>query len=242
MKHAIIIPYYNRWDLVHARLMEIYKYINNDATVILINDCSTEKDTVEGAAWWQKHGPLPTLKYYRNKENLGFGGSMNNGAKIALQNEFDALHFLSNDVKIGNNFIKSSEELIKSNCLVGGELLYNNTGWNVLDECGVIPYANGWYLACSDYTWRLLGGFDPIYGKFDYEDVDLSTKAHYLGIEIMPHPDAKFQHMSGSTINDLYPDRFERTKRNQIIWQNKWKDKAQEIKENIYGNKINDPA
>ena len=235
MRHAIIIPYYNRWDLVHQRLMEIYRFIKNDATVILINDCSTESDAVTGAGWWQKHGPLAGLKYFRNKENLGFGGSMNNGAKIAMQNEFDALHFLSNDVKVENNFIKFTENDITAGHLIGGQILYHDTGWNVLEGVGVIPYANGWYLACSDYTWKLLGGFDPAYGKFDYEDVDLSTRAHYLGIKIVLNSFARFQHLGGSTINAEYTDRGSHTQRNQLVWKNKWKDKAQELRISIYG-------
>jgi GT2 family glycosyltransferase len=99
---SIILPYYNHWDLTFARLNDIYKHSPLDRIeVILVNDCSTLPECRFGAGHWQSLKIYPT-KYIENKENLGFGGSINKGVKGA---EGDILIFLSNDVIIVGKYL-----------------------------------------------------------------------------------------------------------------------------------------
>ena len=83
MKIAIILPFYNHWNLSHTRLFELYKYVQDNCFIVLVNDCSTEVECETGVAWWQKQVHKQEIYYIKNKENLGFGKSMNLGAKIA---------------------------------------------------------------------------------------------------------------------------------------------------------------
>ena len=81
---SLIIPFFNRWDLTHRCLSDIYKFLaGENIEVVLINDASTEADCETGTAWWQKDvKPFPIL-YHKNKENVGFGKGCNIGAKEA---------------------------------------------------------------------------------------------------------------------------------------------------------------
>jgi len=102
MKVSVILPYYNMWNLTHARMMELYKFAPLNTEIIMVDDASTSNDCKTGAEWWQKQVGRHEIKYIRNEENLGFGGSHNAGSKVATG---DILCFLSNDVVIGIDFV-----------------------------------------------------------------------------------------------------------------------------------------
>lgn len=235
MKTFIIIPYFNKFKLVNDRLLDLARFCGKETNIVLVNDHSQSSDNGEPLiSYWQKNS-FPTLKYYKSEENKGFGASMNTGVKIAEKNGADAVILLSNDVIVQSNIVKEQEELIEkdSYCLIGGSLYFHNTGWNVLDDCGVVPYCEGYFLSCSINTWNLLGGFDRQYGLFDFEDLDLSTMAWWLGIHLATTT-SKLRHIGGATINSTYPERVKYTKINQKLWQEKWANKAKELKRKIY--------
>ena len=224
---SIIIPYYNHWDLVHARLMELYKYAPNDCEIILVNDASTEPDCVAGAEWWMTVPSRHKIKYVKNDENVGFGASHNRGAELASG---DILIFLSDDVIMNTDIITPIVATIREvpKSLVGGRMIYWPAGWNEFDfdeKHLVIPYCEGWLLACSKEVWHNLGGFDvDTFGKFDMEDVDLSMTALSLGYELMAlnMPNNLLRHMGGTTIRGLNVDRMGITKKNKVNFIKKW--------------------
>ena len=234
-KYSIIIPFFNRWDLTHARLYELHRYAPKNCEVILINDASTELDAEGGISWWQEDVVTSfKIRYKKNKENLGFGGSMNLGARYA---KGDILIFLSNDVKVSGDFISQIGIILGNNpkYFIGGEVISFPGGWNEFDIDGkhiTIPYANGWLIACTNECWKDLGGFDLRYGKFDYEDVDISTTAILKGYDIIPLNSQYVKHEhQGSTISNLNVDRLSQTKRNREIYIEKWQKKLANLGE-----------
>lgn len=236
MKIGIVIPQYNKWNLTHTRLMELYKKVPSDTIFVLIDDCSPEPDCQTGPAWWQKSVLGERLKYYRSPENVGFGGSMNTGFILAVKNGCDAAILLSNDVRVMSDIVTETRTLLglDRRILIGGEILRGNTGWNNLPGCGPVPYANGWFLATHKSTWKELGGFDPRFGLFDFEDVDLSTTAAMLKIPLILST-SNLKHIGGQSVNAAHPDRIEHTKRNQQLWIEKWTPQSAELKKRIYG-------
>jgi len=132
---SIIIPFYNRWDLTHQQLMSLHKWVNEDVEIVLVNDASTDMEIKGGVAFWQKNSPRHVIKYKENKENLGFGGAMNVGAKAASG---EILVFLSNDVQIATDFIPQIKAILRENdkTLVGGRVIYWEAGWNQFEHKG----------------------------------------------------------------------------------------------------------
>lgn len=223
---SIVIPFYNEWQLTHQRLMELYKYAPDDCEIILVDDASPELECGNGISWWQKNG-RHKIRYYKNPENKGFGITNNNGAKLA---KGKYVIILTNDVIVSGDFITDMIELINEDnkLLVGGRIVDFPGGWNEFDIDGkhyVIPYIEGWLLGCTKVAWKELGGFDPIYSPYDYEDIDLSMKAMSLEYNIAGLDSNKLKHIGGATIYHVNPNRREITDRNRILFFDKWIDK-----------------
>lgn len=224
---SIIIPYFNEWILTHARLMELYNYAPRESEIILVDDASTETEPGNGISWWKNNALKGRLRYYRNPENVGFGKSNNNGAKLA---KGKYIIFISNDVVMYGDFITDVIDLIgrDDKMLIGGRIVDWAGGWNEFDINGrhyVIPYAEGWMLGCTKVAWKGLGGFDTRYGKFDYEDLDLSTNALSLGYNIVGLDSNKLKHLGSQTITKLNINRQSITEHNRELFIEKWKEK-----------------
>jgi len=218
---SVIIPFFNNWQLTHARLMEIHKFLPDDVEVILINDTSTDTDCDGGVGFWQGAETRHKIRYIKNKENLGFGGSMNRGSKAA---KGEVLVFLSNDVIISGNFIEQIKKEIKEHekdILIGGRVLYWDTGWNKFNNT-IFPYCEGWLLACTREVWDNLGGFDSQYAPFDYEDVDLSTTAIQKDCELVGLNSPYLKHLGGQTAG-YNEKRLAITNRNKEKFYAKWR-------------------
>jgi GT2 family glycosyltransferase len=223
---SIIIPFYNEWQLTHQRLMDLYKFAPEYCEIILVDDASPEVECGNGITWWQQNA-RHKVRYYKNPENVGFGQSNNNGAKLAKSKY---LILLSNDVVIYDNFITDIVDLIgiDDKMLVAGRIVDWAGGWNEFDIDGrhyVIPYAEGWLIGCTKVAWKGLGGFDPIYGKFDYEDVGLTMQALSLGYNIVNLNSSKVKHLGSQTISKLNIDRQSITENNREKFLLKWKEK-----------------
>ena len=200
-----------------------------------MDDASGDIDAQTGVTWWKKSFDH-NIRYKRNKENLGFGGNCNAGAEIA---EGEILVFLSNDVIIRGDFLTPIKDILTEGnpeALVGGQIIDWAGGWNEINYNGskrFIPYLAGWLLACRKETWKELGGFDPRYGVYDYEDVDLSTTAISKGIPLIVTDSSHLQHLSGATIASMKVDRRSQTLKNQKIYHEKWQGQWEKIFERL---------
>lgn len=231
---SIIMPFFNRWDLTHARMFELYKFAPDNCEIILVDDASTEDMIDSGVAWWQKKifpdmSDGRKIRYHKNVQNLGFGGSMNAGAKLA---KGDILVFLSNDVVMSGDIISEIKVKVDNTVFLGGEIIAFDSGWNTLDVEGnkiIIPYCNGWLLACTVEVWNAIGGFDLRYGKYDYEDIDISLTALSLGYNLVALNSSFAKHIGGATIYALNPDRMKQTLVNKELFKIKWQDKAKDL-------------
>jgi len=227
--------FFGRYELVHKRLQEFWQYIpRENLEIIVINDASPGDRDYEGnIAWWQKQVDNPhTIRYHANKENLGFGESMNLGAKHA---NGDLLVFFSNDVIISGDFVTQIVTLMdKDNrILLGGQIIDYPAGWNefVIDNAYniYITYCNGWLLSCTKSAWEESGGFDPIYGKFDYEDVDISTRFSEMGYNLCSLDSLYLHHIGGATISSMGLNRQNYTEKHRELYINKWKGRLEHI-------------
>jgi len=231
MNTYILIPHYNRWDLTHARLFELYRHCREQITeVIVIDDCSVDNMTEGGLRWWKENFSSKgfLVSSVVTPENLNFLGACNFGLQKVLgkAQDGDLITLLSNDVRIMTDFVSQMTDIIGqrgNKLLLGGILYSHDTGWNRFGD-RIFPYLEGWLLGATAETWKVLGcGFDDRYSLSDFEDVDLSTTAVDMGYELVPLNNPGLHHMGGQSIQ--YGDeRMTRTKKNRIKFSEKWID------------------
>ena len=216
MKVSFVIPIWNNFNLINQLLVDTMTYSTPDE-VIIVDDCSTDKATLDGIQWWTQN--YASVKVLRPPENLGFLKACNYGVSKA---EGEIICLISSDVRVEDDLAKTVRELLlaDSKVLIGGILYSHNTGWNDFKN-RICPYIEGWLICCTKEAWIDLGGFDERYAPHDMEDVCLSTTALSKGYTLVPLNSPKIKHMGAQTIG--YTDeRAELTKKNREKFREKW--------------------
>lgn len=215
---SIVIPTYNHYDLLHARLFEIYQKCQPVLEVIVVDDCSTEDAYRDGLEWWKTNGML-NVRHLRMKQNGGFILSSNAGIKRSIG---DIVCLLSSDVRVMEDLTAPLQKSLGSNqrALVGNRLIDWDSGWNTFKGV-TFPYLEGWLLAATKQGWEELGYLDEDLVPHDFEDVSLSTKAMQLGYDLVSMALTRVEHIGGQTIG-FSPDREVITNRNRLIFEQKY--------------------
>lgn len=233
---SIIIPFFNRWDLVHARMAELYRYTPPNCEILLVNDASTDVEIMGGEGFWQRNSKHK-VRIIVNKINVGFGQSSNVGVKKASGT---IVIVLSNDVVIRGDFVTEVVTKLQKDekLLVGARIISWPAGWNEFTHEGkpfIVPYVEGWMVACTKDAWEEIGGFDPRYGKFDVEDQDLSLTALSLGYNLAMIRPGLLQHIGGATIGTIInpKDRMDITVKNTEKYVQKWSPRFGELFERV---------
>ena len=106
--------------------------------------------------------------------------------------------------------------------MLGAEVLYHDTGWNTVDGT-IIPYVNGWFLACMRDVFMEMKGFDWItFSPHDFEDIDLSLRFHLEKMKLTQLDCASGLRHMGARTAPYGNERTEITKANQRKFREKW--------------------
>lgn len=231
---SVIIPTYkNRFQLIQNLSHNLEFLSGND--IIVVNDNPEEKIAKK------IREILPAAAVIEKNKNLGFGGAVNTGVNLA-KNKFIML--LNDDVKLlDNSFLKALDHFKKNKDLfavsfaqkekdgsvVGKNIFYWKRGLFLHSKAGDLKFGpNAWAEggACliDRNKFLQLGGFDPVYSPFYWEDIDLSYRASQRGYKILFDPDILVEHHHKSTIGKHFSKSHIKTVayRNQFIfiWKN----------------------
>jgi GT2 family glycosyltransferase len=222
-KVSVIIPFYNKWELTHKVMLDLYTY-NREYIheIVLVDDGSTDDEIVGGIKWWRHTYGMTNdnikIRHLRTINNGGFLKAANEGMETAVG---DIKILLSNDILAPCGFVKDVVRILEvPKTLVGGRILDYDTGWNKFYD-RLYPYLEGWLLACTKDAWEELGGFDIRYMPNDYEDVDLSTAALSKEYSLVPLNNPRIVHLGAQSLG-YNPKREAITKINQEKFRQKW--------------------
>lgn len=218
---SVVIPSYNHWELTHSLLLDVYKNFPSDTEIIVVDDCSKDKEVSTGLGWWKTSLMAKRLKVFVNEKNAGFLRTANFGVSKATNG---VVILISNDVKISDNAIGEKILVALGNnadvpTLVGARLLDMNTGWNTFGS-KTFPYLEGWLLGFRKDEWIKFGGFDLRYAPYDFEDVDIST-TYIANSGKLVGVDLHVVHLGAQTMQ-YSPEREAQTKINQEKFRIKW--------------------
>lgn len=196
MRVSIVIPNYNGQDNLKANLPAVLAAGADE--VIIIDDASTD-----GSQNYLK-STTQTLKLIENKKNLGFSSTVNRGVEEASG---EIVVLLNTDVSPESDFLAplishfTDPEVFAVGCL---DKSYDEDNKMVLRGRGVANWQRGFvvhgrgeanktdtfWVSCGSGAfrkslWQKLGGLDPLYNPFYWEDIDLSYRAQKAGFRII---------------------------------------------------------
>jgi GT2 family glycosyltransferase len=219
MNLSIIIPNYNGEEILKKNLPKVLDavkdYKNGKVEIIIPNDPSTDnskkviKDFIESIT--EEHVIGKTTEN-TNKKDAGFSKNINRGVRLATG---DILILLNSDVAPHRDFLtpllRHFEEAIvfAVGCLdesiedrkivLRGRgigkwqrgFLMHQKGEN--DKTNTL-WVNGGSGAFRKSMWDKLGGLDPLYNPFYWEDIDLSYRALKAGYQLVFEPESRVTH------------------------------------------------
>jgi GT2 family glycosyltransferase/glycosyltransferase involved in cell wall biosynthesis len=241
LKISIVIPHYNRLDLLNECLSSIFaldEFKNQDNEVLVVDDASND-NSIE---FIKSH--FPSVRVIRNRINRGFGFSCNRGVKEA-KNELILL--LNNDCLVTKDFLAPlirhfhdekvfavtpkiyswDKETFEWGMEMGGFENGYIRFWNEKETghgdkiCHTAPTSfvigAAMLFRKKDFLW--LGGFDSLYQPYCWEDIDISYRAWKRGLKVLYEPESIVYHKWKATIGK-YKNSLERKNEIIFIWKN----------------------
>ena len=235
MKISIIIPNYNGKETLSKNLPHVLK--SGAEEIIVVDDASTD----ESIKFLKEN--FSQIKILVNKKNLGFSSTANRGVEEA---NGEIVVLLNTDVSPNPDFLRpliphfTDPRVFAVGCLdespEDGKIILRGRGigkWEkgfVVHSRGEIDKPDTFWVAGGSGAfrknlWQQLGGFDPLYNPFYWEDIDLSYRAQKAGYKILFEPKSRVVHKHAEgIIKKNYSSFYIKTiaYRNQFffVWKN----------------------
>lgn len=220
MLFSIVIPNYNKSDLLRKCIDSILPQINNNFEIIIVDNGSTVKCNFNYCE--------PNIFFVYLKQNLGFSKAINIGIKQA---KGDYVAILNNDTEVSPGWVESIIQGFEKNpdimyCTSKIKSLKNK---ELLDDVGDIILPSGkvhkigagekdigqYDLSCHVFGasgcasvyrkefFKKVGYFDEDFFAY-LEDIDLSFRAQLLGYKCLYVPEAVVYHIGSATSGSKY--------------------------------------
>ena len=228
---SIVIPNYNGKHLLEKNLprvvKEIKKFKNLEIEIIVVDDGSTDgsiKYLKSQSTKLKATTQNLKLKLIENKKNLGFSSTVNRGVKEA---KGEIVILLNTDIYPEEGFLDAILPHFKDSKVFAVGMLDKSieNGKIVRRGRGVGEWKRGFYVhrrgevdktdtawvsggsgAFRKSIWEKLGGFDPDYNPFYWEDIDLSFRAKKRGFKVLFEPKSAVIHEhEKSVIKSKFP-------------------------------------
>jgi len=203
---SAVIPNRDGADLLRRTLPPLLRELPPDRHEILVVDDASDDDSVE-----MMGREFRAVRAIALDENIGFGAACNRGFQEASH---DLVLLLNSDMEVTPGSIEPLTEHFAEPDVFAAGPRYAEPDEPVgpLDDgLGLVrpqlgsPAGGGLF---SRRKFLELGGFDPLYHPFYWEDLDLGWNAWRQGWRIVFDRRACFIHNESATIRRLYAARF----------------------------------
>lgn len=195
-----MIPVYNAPDLTRRCVDSVVAHLGHSIRHIFIQDDASASETRE----MLDNLPYDCVQIYHAEKNQGFGSSVNEAV-----NRSDAFYvlILNSDTEINQDFLPllsatfAADPKLVALIPAGNSYAKYNLNCYMLRKGGYIStyYLRGHAILIRRDIFKQVGGFDPVFGRGYYEDIDLGRRLDLLGWHFGVHPGAQvFHKMRGS--------------------------------------------
>lgn len=147
--------------------------------------------------------------YIKNKRNLGFGKSVNQGLKLATG---DYLAVVNNDIKLLSGNLKS---LAIANTVTSPKV---DNQEPLPEHFGIV----GCFFVLPRIVYEKVGGFDERFEIGYWEDTDLFRRIKEAGFDFKTVEEVRIWHKGGATIHQMERDKY--FYENKKKFEEKWKE------------------
>ena len=233
---SVVIPTWNGEKLLRKNLPLVLAALPIGTEVIVVDDGSTDGSQKYLKAQVNQARKLKlTFRVLFNHHNRGFIYSCDRGVREATG---DLVILLNNDVVPQKGFLSPVLRHFSDSKVFAVTLNEKTWGWARLfwqggfiqlgdggqsNEAHVSAWASGGSAVFRKTIWQKLGGFDPVYEPFYWEDVDLGYRAWKSGYKIYWEPKAVVDHRHESTTSKFshrYVQSIQERNRLLFIWRN----------------------
>jgi GT2 family glycosyltransferase len=237
---SVVVVTYGQGELVLGALRALVRRTPPCYELVLVDNASPD-GTGELLAE-QVHG----ARLVRAAENLGFGTGANLGA-LASRGRY--LCFLNSDAFVERGWLEPLADALEADPRLGAAvpMILNTDG--SLQEAGsvvrgdgatqavgfgddpcrfqyryprLVDYGSGACLCVRRSAFSAAGGFDPVYGKGYYEDVDLCLRLALMGLPTRYVPASRVRHVRGAS--SAPADLLRLRDANAAVFAARWRD------------------
>ena len=215
---SLVVPNWNGRELLRANVPSLLAaaQAHGACEVLVVDDGSTD----DSVSVLEREFPGVTL--VRHEKNRGFGPACLSGVQAARH---PVVVLLNSDVVVEPGFVtpllepfsdpgvfavsplildregKVAKVSVNRPYIRRGELRWEGADPAKLDSVVASLFPLGGAVALDRARFLELGGFDPLYEPFYYEDVDLGLCAWRRGWKCLVEPRSRVRHDEGGTIN-----------------------------------------
>lgn len=242
----VIIPNYNGFELIEKNLPKVINALKNhkSSKITIVDDGSKTEEQEKLSTYVDKTNKNSGVKVNLMlfQKNVGFSSNVD---RAALISDSDILILLNTDVAPHEDFLDALLPHFKDELMFGvGCMDESIEDGTVLRGRGIGYWSRGFLLhkkgdvkssstfwvsggssAFRTKTFQMLGGLDPLYNPFYWEDIDISFRAQKAGYNVLFEPKSIVVHMhKKGSIKKHYKDNviMAYAVRNQftIVWKN----------------------
>lgn len=234
---SIVIPNWNGKQLLEKNLPQTIAACKEAEEIIIVDDASTDNSVM------LIKNKFPQIRLITKDINEGYSSAVNLGVKEA---KGDIVVLLNTDVIPDKGFLSPLVSHFDDDRVfaVGCEDKSEENGVTVLRGRGQAAWKKGFFIhsrgevdktdtawvsggsgAFRKSIWDKLGGMDPLFNPFYWEDIDLSYRALKSGYKLVFEPKSRVihRHEEGKILETYGKNEIERIAyRNQFIfiWKN----------------------
>ena len=199
MNISVIMPTYNRKNLLEIILPQILNQDFEGEYEVIVSDDGSSDDTGELISNFQKM--YPNLKYIKSKERKGPAHARNRALNIA---QGKLIVFIDSDIYVKKDFLKNHYEIQKENnfnVIVQGPVI-NTYNWKEpwtekfkLRDISSAFFATG-NVSVSKELLSVTGFFDENFTFYGWEDLELGIRLKKMGVKLVKSEKVMVWHLS----------------------------------------------
>ncbi len=197
---AVVIPVYNSPELTKRCINSVVAHIGRDIRRINIYDDASNDQTrtmLDNLQHDQVH-------VYHAPKNQGFGQSVNTAI---AQSDADFVLVLNSDTEVYENILPklcaafTADPKLAVISPIHNKCTAEELGRYIRQPSGYLQVYRfqGHAFLIRRYVFLEIGGFDSVFGRGYYEDIDLGRRLDRQGWRIGVHPDVYIHHKGGGT-------------------------------------------